>query len=120
MSWITRVLHSNHCHQWLKPTYTMTTSGAGDKLGRGVFLCLEIGCSAGVTTVHFGQSSKTGYCWAFKFSTTSPSLSVTTWIEAAEDLRNVGATRTDELIQLIVWLVLSWRIRWAAPLDAEA
>jgi len=35
MSWITRVLHSNHCHQWLKPTYTMTTSGAGHKLGRG-------------------------------------------------------------------------------------
>ena len=32
----------------------------------------------------------------------------------------MGATRTDELIQLIVWLVLSWRIRWAAPLDAEA
>src|SRR5947209_19831449 len=24
MSWITRVLHSNHCHKRLKPTYTIS------------------------------------------------------------------------------------------------
>src|SRR5437762_14383711 len=24
MSWITRVLHSNHCHKGLKPTYTIS------------------------------------------------------------------------------------------------
>src|SRR5437016_13783787 len=24
MSWITRVLHSNHCHKRLKPTYTVS------------------------------------------------------------------------------------------------
>jgi len=29
MSWITRVLQSNHCHQRLQPIYTMTTSGSG-------------------------------------------------------------------------------------------
>src|SRR6266700_804494 len=27
MSWITRVLHSNHCHKRLKPTYTISLCG---------------------------------------------------------------------------------------------
>jgi hypothetical protein len=36
MYWIARVLHSNHCHQRLKPTCTMTTSGSGSsRVGSG-------------------------------------------------------------------------------------